>query len=308
MQLLYMLESIRNPVLDVFFSIVTEFGGEAIFIGVAIVLFWCLDKKAGYYMLTTGFAGMIVSQFMKICCRIPRPWVKNPNFTIVESARAAATGYSFPSGHTQNAFTVLGTPARWWNNKKLRIFCIVMIVLVGLSRMYLGVHTPYDVGFSAVMGTIMVFVFYPMFRDMDEKPGRVYALYAAFIASSAAFVASRYLAEFPADLDMENYESALKHSWEIFACAIGLLLVYHFDRTKLHWPTAAPLKAQIIKVVVGGGIALGLKSGLKAPLLALLNGHASAHAIRYFVMILFAGIIWPMTFKWFEAGMPRKEK
>ena len=33
-----------------------------------------------------------------------------------------------------------------------------------------------------------------------------------------------------------------------------------------------------------------------------------AHGIRYFVMILFAGIIWPMTFKWFEAGMPRKEK
>ena len=142
MEFLYFLESIRNPVLDVFFSVVTEFGGEAIFIGLAIVLFWCLDKKAGYYMLTVGFAGMIVSQFLKIFCRVPRPWVKDPNFTIVESAREAATGYSFPSGHTQSAFTVLGTPARWWKNTTLRIVCIVMIVLVGLSRMYLGVHTP----------------------------------------------------------------------------------------------------------------------------------------------------------------------
>ncbi len=308
MEFLYLLESIRNPVLDAFFSVVTEFGGEAIFIGVAIVLFWCLDKRAGYYMLTVGFAGMIVSQFMKICCRIPRPWVKDPNFTIVESAREAATGYSFPSGHTQNAFTVLGTPARWWNNKKLRIFCITMIVLVGLSRMYLGVHTPYDVGFSAVAGTIMVFGMYPMFRDMDENPKRIYILYIVFIAAAAAFVAYLLLAQFPADLDMDNYNSALKHSWEILFCAFGLLLVYHMDRTRIHFPTKAPLKCQIIKVVIGGGVALGMKSALKAPLLALLGGNPMAHGIRYFVMILFAGILWPMTFRWFEAGMPRKEK
>ena len=93
MQFLYFLESIRNPVLDAFFSVVTELGGEAIFIGLAIVLFWCLDKKSGYYMLTVGFAGMIASQFLKIYCRVPRPWVKDPNFTIVESAREAATGF-----------------------------------------------------------------------------------------------------------------------------------------------------------------------------------------------------------------------
>ena len=152
MQFLYFLESIRNPVLDAFFSVVTEFGGEAIFIGVAIVLFWCLDKKAGYYMLTVGFAGMIVSQFLKIFCRVPRPWVKDPNFTIVESAREAATDYSFPSGHTQSAFTVLGTPARWWNNTKLRVACITLIVLVALSRMYLGVHTPADVIVASIFG------------------------------------------------------------------------------------------------------------------------------------------------------------
>lgn len=308
MQFLYFLESIRNPVLDVFFSVVTEFGGEAIFIALAIGLFWCLDKKAGYYMLTVGFAGMIVSQFLKIFCRIPRPWVKDPNFTIVESAREAATGYSFPSGHTQSAFTVLGTPARWWTNTKLRIFCIVMIVLVGLSRMYLGVHSPADVGVSALFGTILVFGMYPLFKNMDENPKPVYILYVVFIIAAGAFVAYMEFNQFPADIDMANYESALKHSWEIFFCAIGLLLVFHVDRTKLQFPTAAPFKCQVIKVAVGAAVALGMKSGLKAPLLALLDGNMMAHGIRYFVMILFAGIIWPMTFRWFEAGMPRKEK
>ena len=109
-----------------------------------------------------------------------------------------------------------------------------------------------------------------------------------------------------ADIDMANYESALKHSWEIFFCAIGLLLVFHVDRTKLQFPTAAPFKCQVIKVAVGAAVALGMKSGLKAPLLALLDGNMMAHGIRYFVMILFAGIIWPMTFRWFSQ-LGRKE-
>jgi hypothetical protein len=129
-----------------------------------------------------------------------------------------------------------------------------------------------------------------------------------FIIAAGAFVAYMNFANFPTDIDMANYESALKHSWEIFFCAIGLLLVFHVDRTKLQFPTAAPFKCQVIKVAVGAAVALGMKSGLKAPLLALLDGNMMAHGIRYFVMILFAGIIWPMTFRWFEAGMPRKEK
>ena len=49
-----------------------------------------------------------------------------------------------------------------------------------------------------------------------------------------------------------------------------------------------------------------MKSGLKAPLLALLDGNMMAHGIRYFVMILFAGIIWPMTFKWFAKISQKK--
>ena len=308
MEFLYFLEDLRNPFLDVFFSIITEFGGEIVFIAAAIIIFWCLDKKAGYYMFTVGFAGMVMNQFLKLVCRVPRPWVKDPNFTIVESARAAATGYSFPSGHTQNVFAALGVPARYWKGKALRITCIVLICLTALSRMYLGVHTPWDVGVSFVLGSILVFALYPVVADMENHPERVYAMFTAFIVAAGAFVCFVLFYNFPADLDMENYNSSLKHSWEIFFCAIALLIVFHVDRTKLNWPTAAPFKAQVVKVVVGLAVALALKGGLKAPLLALCGGNAVAHGIRYFIVIMFAGILWPMTFKWFEAGMPRKEK
>lgn len=299
MELLYALESIRTPFLDKLMGLVTNLGGEAVFIVAAIVVFWCLNKSCGYYMMTVGFAGTIINQFLKLWFRIPRPWVKDPNFTIVESARAEATGYSFPSGHTQNAFAVFGSPARFFKNTALRIIFIFLIALTAFSRMYVGVHTPLDVGVSLIVGTILVFVIYPFFRDMDKNPKKVYIIFGIFIVLAAAFVAFVELYDFPADIDAENYASGLKNAYMILFCAIGLMLTFFIDTKYVHFHTQAVWWAQIIKVVVGLAILLALKSVLKAPLLALFGGHSIAHGVRYFIVILFAGIVWPMTFKFF---------
>lgn len=299
MELLYALESIRTPFLDKLMGLVTNLGGEAVFIVAAIVVFWCLNKSCGYYMMTVGFAGTIINQFLKLWFRIPRPWVKDPNFTIVESARAEATGYSFPSGHTQNAFAVFGSPARFFKNTALRIVFILLIALTAFSRMYVGVHTPLDVGVSLIVGTILVFVIYPFFRDMDKSPKKVYIIFGIFIVLAAAFVAFVELYDFPADIDAENYASGLKNAYMILFCAIGLMLTFFIDTKYVHFHTQAVWWAQIIKVVVGLAILLALKSVLKTPLLALFGGHSVAHGVRYFIVILFAGVVWPMTFKFF---------
>lgn len=299
MELLYALESIRTPFFDKLMGLVTNLGGEAVFIVAAIIVFWCLNKSCGYYMMTVGFAGTIINQFLKLWFRIPRPWVKDPNFTIVESARAEATGYSFPSGHTQNAFAVFGAPARFFKNTALRIIFILLIALTAFSRMYVGVHTPLDVGVSIIVGTILVFVIYPFFRDMDKSPKKVYIIFSIFIVLAAAFVAFVELYDFPADIDAENYASGLKNAYMILFCAIGLMLTFFIDTKHVHFPTQAVWWAQIIKVVVGLAILLALKSVLKAPLLALFGGHSIAHGVRYFIVILFAGIVWPMNFKFF---------
>lgn len=299
MELLYALESIRTPFLDKLMGLVTNLGGEAVFIVAAIVVFWCLSKSCGYYMMTVGFAETIINQFLKLWFRIPRPWVKDPNFTIVESARAEATGYSFPSGHTQNAFAVFGAPARFFKNTALRIVFILLIALTAFSRMYVGVHTPLDVGVSLIVGTILVFVIYPFFRDMDKSPKKVYIIFGIFIVLAAAFVAFVELYDFPADIDAENYASGLKNAYMILFCAIGLMLTFFIDTKYVRFHTQAVWWAQIIKVVVGLAILLALKSVLKAPLLALFGGHSIAHGVRYFIVILFAGIVWPMTFKFF---------
>ena len=94
MQLLYALAELRTPFLDALLGALTNCGGELVFMAAAIIVFWCVSKSCGYYMLTVGFVGTIVNQFLKLVFRIPRPWVKDPDFQIVESARAEATGYS----------------------------------------------------------------------------------------------------------------------------------------------------------------------------------------------------------------------
>ena len=148
MEFLYILEGFRVPGLNEFMLAITTLGEETALLVIALIFFWCVDKRRGYYLLFTCFTGTICIQVLKMIFRIPRPWVLDPNFTIVESAREAATGYSFPSGHTQCAAGLWGGIARSAKKRAVQIGGVALVLLVGLSRMYLGVHTPLDVGFS----------------------------------------------------------------------------------------------------------------------------------------------------------------
>lgn len=306
MQLLYWFESIRTPVLDTVMSLVTRLGEEALFLLAALFIFWCVDKRRGYYLLTVGLTGTVISQWLKVACAVPRPWVKDPDFTIVESARAAATGYSFPSGHTQSAVGYLGGIARFTNRWWLRAVCIVLALLVAVSRMYLGVHTPADVGVGLFIALVLVLAVYPLVESTLWFPNRMYAIIGAMLVLSGAFVAYMELTVPPvgsAEVLMEAYENwseAHKNAYTLLGAVSGVLVAYGFDSKFLQFPTRAPWWGQLIKLVGGLALVLVVKTLLKAPLLTLCGGHDAAHAIRYFLVVLVAGCLWPMTFRFFE--------
>ena len=302
MGVLYALESIRTPVLDKIMLIISELGGEAPFLIIAIAVFWCIDKRKGYYLMTVGFFGMILNQFLKILCCVPRPWVKDPDFTIVEPARAGATGYSFPSGHTQNAVALYGGIARCTGSRLLRVVCIVLAVLIAFSRMYLGVHTPLDVGVSFVVAAALVMLVYPLMEEADRRPAVLTRTIAVMAVCSGLFVGYLYLrgdtgatAE-----DTANYVSALENAWKLTGATLGMLIANIADRKYVRFETQAVWWAQLIKLAVGFGLLLAIRAGLKAPLIALLGGSAAiAGGVRYLLVVLFAGCVWPLTFWWF---------
>lgn len=297
MDFLYMLEKIRVPGLNEFMLAVTTLGDETAFLVVALVLFWCVDKYIGYYTLSVGFVGTIANQFLKLLFRIPRPWVLDSNFTILEQGRAAATGYSFPSGHTQSAFGTFGCIAYTAKRKSIRIAAIIIPILVAFSRMYIGVHTPLDVGVSVLIAIVLIFALRPVVLSNQHK--HMPLLFTGMVLLAFCYLCFVEFYRFPADMDIDNYKHGVENAYTLLGALLGMVLVYIVDEKWLNFSTKAIWWAQILKVVLGLIAVLIVKSGTKE-LLNLLFGESVGRMIRYFLTVVTAGILWPLSFKWFS--------
>ena len=300
MSLLYWLESVRTPVLDFIMQLFTYLGSEVLFLVIALTVFWCVDKREGIYLLFVGFVGTVLNQFLKLVYRIPRPWVQDPKFTIVESARADATGYSFPSGHTQNVAGTLGGIARWTKRKWLRIVCIVLLLLTSFSRMYLGVHTPLDVGVALVTAAVLIFALYPVVRKTEENPKLMYILLGVLLSIAFAFVLYANLTDFSAlgtdDEVLANINEGRKNSYSLFGGMLGYLIAYPIDQKYIQFKEKAVWWVQILKTVLGLAGVLAIKEGLKLLFNAIGFTWLGTNAIRYGVVVFFAAAIWPLAF------------
>ena len=293
MGFLYLLEKIRMPGLNELMLAVTQLGEETAFLVIALIVFWCVDKKKGYYVMAVGFLGTMLNQIVKLAYRVPRPWVQDPDFTILEQAREAATGYSFPSGHTQSAVGTFGclaasTDKKWWRN-----CCILLAVLVGFSRMYIGVHFPSDVLVGAGMACMLVALLKkPTLQGGHSSMKGVIAL---MLAVSVVFLLYVSFWNFPADMDPHNMESGTKNAYTMLGCLVGVAIVYVVDLKYLQFSVEAVWWVQMIKIIGGLLLVLAVKEGLRTPLEALLPVYP-ARAVRYFLIVLTAGTVWPMSF------------
>ena len=297
MKFLYWLEKLRVGGLNEFMLLITQLGEETAFLVVALIMFWCVSKYKGYYILSVGFLGTLANQFMKLWFRVPRPWVLDENFTILEQAREAASGYSFPSGHTQNAVGTFGGIAYTVKNRWVRIGCLLVVLLVPFSRMYIGVHTPPDVLVSFILAVALILLLKPVVLG---KNGRAMPYLLGFMTLCAiGFMLFVLYYPFPENIDQHNLDSGIKNAFTLTGCLAGLLIVYFVDEKWLRFKTKAAWWAQLIKVGLGLIFVLAIKSGLKAPLNALIGENFGRFA-RYCLIVIFAGIVWPLSFKLFS--------
>lgn len=290
MEFLKVLESIRTPLLDRLFLLLTFFGEEVLVLAIICFLYWCYNKRLAYRICFSFFTSGLLVQTLKITFRVPRPWIKDPSFVPVEEAVSTATGYSFPSGHTQCATALYSTFA--WNTKKNRnrIICFIIIFSVMLSRMYLGVHTLQDVLVSFGLTLILSYgTNYLINRfELLDKNYKITALILSIISIIVAVYSLILLRG--SIIDTKYAADCCKAA----GAGIGFSLGWYIESTYIRFDekAASPSK-QVIKFLIGIGIAVLLKVGLKF----ILGSTIPADMLRYFILVLWITVVYPYLLK-----------
>ena len=285
MNILYWFKSIRTPILDDFFSTVTYLGHELIPIALICILYWCINKSLAYKIGFSFFASGLTTQALKITFRIDRPWILDPEFKPVGDAIDEATSYSFPSGHTQSATSVYGSLAMGIKKNWVRIICVIAFVVVGISRMYLGVHTLKDVAVAMVLTLVITYLVF-RFVDPEDRKMDIWISVVMLFVSAAVIIYALCLSD---KITADSVEDCVKSGAAGLAFAIG----YFIERRYIDFDVKAPLWGQIIKTAVGLGIALGLKSALKF----IVGDTVIGDGIRYFVLVMFIIVVYPLIIK-----------
>ncbi len=145
-------------IFDEFFNAVSKIAVD-IMPFLPFIVFWCVSKKWGYRFIATLGLSEMVNGLIKLTVCAYRPWIRSDLIEPAGDSKLAATGYSFPSGHTMSATSTYGTAFAMQRRKRkgLAALCAVMIALTGFSRNFLGVHTPQDVlvGFTSAVIIIL---------------------------------------------------------------------------------------------------------------------------------------------------------
>lgn len=155
LEILKYIQSFHNPFWDWFFVHITMFGEETFYILVLTIVYWCINKEFGYKLGFISLSSYCLNGTIKTALKVQRPIGSEG----IRSLRVeTATGYSFPSGHTQGAATFWTTLMVGVNKRTVNFAGFTFVLLIGFSRLYLGVHWPTDVFGGIIFGVLWVLI------------------------------------------------------------------------------------------------------------------------------------------------------
>jgi len=140
LELIRTVQLVAGPAFDVVFTGITSLGSEVFFLMLVPCILWCIDTTLGVRMAVLFLLSAYANAGLKDLFAHPRPFELDPSVQ-----RNEIGGYGLPSGHSQLAVVVWGTIAAALRKCWAWVVAILLILLIGLSRIYLGVHFPTDV-------------------------------------------------------------------------------------------------------------------------------------------------------------------
>ncbi|WP_195988776.1 phosphatase PAP2 family protein [Clostridium sp. D53t1_180928_C8] len=273
LEILRHIQSIANPFFDFLFQLITMCGEQIVLISIISIIYWALDKKFGEYIAYSVLTSVLLNNAIKDIFKMKRPIGEEGIRTLRSET---ATGYSFPSGHTQGAASFYSAMAIYIKKKAMYIIATIIIMLIGFSRLYLGVHYPKDVIVGGILGVLTSLICYKLYNRFKNKMLLYVITFIVFIpaltfAHSADFIKG-----------MGTY--------------LGFVIGIYIEKKYVNFSTEKSTKVKVIRVLLGILILLVLQVGLKA----IFPSETIFSFIRY-ALISFVGIgVYPMIFKKFK--------
>lgn len=170
LEIIRWVQQFQSPFLTLIMQVISFLSAPAFYFGLVLLLYWCLDSRAGYKLGVAIIFSGALNTAIKEVLQVPRPFIRDSGVFMVEES-----GFSTPSGHSQGSATlyplfakfVLGARkcghcklgGKCGGRRKLPLCVLVRLcvavglpLLIGFSRIYLGVHYPSDVLFGLILG------------------------------------------------------------------------------------------------------------------------------------------------------------
>jgi undecaprenyl-diphosphatase len=138
-----------NPVLNIVFSLITNLGSTFVIVVVCVTLYWLGYRNEAILVFASLLIGTVVLAPLKLIFNRPRPYTSQPKVIPLVNEN----GPSFPSGHSERVFALAAVfPTR----RSLKVSLpYILAVAVAFSRVYVGVHYPFDVIIGSIIGIVV---------------------------------------------------------------------------------------------------------------------------------------------------------
>lgn len=302
---LLFLQNVRlncSQMIDKFFLSVTILGELWLPTLICAITYWCVDFKAGLYLFSLEGVNCMLTHFFKMLACVYRPWVIDNRIRPSELAIPFARGYSFPSGHSSMSSSVLGGAAYLMHKDKIRcVMLIGLIILVGFSRLWLGVHTPQDVVCGLLTGLILVFVINRIINFLEKDKKRyIYAGLFINVLAICAIIYAFYFNTYRTDcISGQLLVDPLRFKYLMattFGYSLGIINGCILCRILIPFnPQEASLKNKIVRGVIGGVIILLLLKYMITYIAVNISDFKIAFLLE-FIMGIFITLIYPFIF------------
>ncbi|MFC1847411.1 phosphatase PAP2 family protein [Chloroflexota bacterium] len=157
-------QQIHGPALDSIFRIITFLGTERFYLLLLPLIFWCVDFGLGARLAVILLISTYFNFGLKDILQQPRPFDIDPSVQLSD-----AQGYGLPSGHAQASIVGWGFIAARINKTWFSVVAILLVILIGFSRIFLGVHFPVDVLAGWVVGAVILGVYLAARPVLERK-------------------------------------------------------------------------------------------------------------------------------------------